>query len=52
MNLLDFATFAGCFGMNGPNVGCQPADFSRCDMDGSGDIDLNDFATFASNFTG
>jgi hypothetical protein len=52
VNLLDFATFAGCFGMNGPNVGCDPVDFSGADLDGNGTVNLTDFATFSLNFAG
>ena len=50
VNLLDFATFAGCFGFSAPGPICAPAEFDASDIDGSGTIDLTDFATLALNF--
>ena len=50
VNLVDFATFATCFGLNAPNLVCEAADFACSDMDVSGSVNLVDFATFAVNF--
>lgn len=52
VNLVDFATFANCFGLSGPNAGCVAADFACSDLDGNGSVNLVDFSTFALNFTG
>ena len=46
VDLVDFATFALCFGQSEPVRG----ECVGCDLDTDGDIDLNDFATFALNF--
>jgi hypothetical protein len=50
VNLVDFATFALCFGDTSldplSDCGC------RADLNKDGDIDLLDFATFSLNFTG
>ena len=50
VNLVDFATFATCFGLSAPNVVCDANDFACSDLDVSGSVDLVDFATFAVNF--
>lgn len=53
-NLLDFATFANCFGapVSGPPAACSDQDARLSDLDQDGLIDLSDFATFALNFGG
>jgi len=51
VDLVDFATFALCFGQSGPIPGCDADAFECGDLDGSGGpIDLVDFATFANLF--
>ena len=51
VDLNDFASFALCFGLSGPNPpGCDAQAFECSDMDANGGIDLNDFATFALTF--
>lgn len=52
VNLLDFATFASCFGGSeaAPSPDCAADDFACSDLDGSGFIDLADFAFFATVF--
>jgi uncharacterized protein (DUF362 family) len=54
VNLMDFATFANCFGspVASPPEGCSAEDAQGSDLDGDGVIDLGDFASFAANFTG
>lgn len=54
INLLDFATFARCFGasVNSPPGSCTDQEAALSDLDGSGLIDLGDFATLAVNFGG
>ena len=52
ISLLDFATFALCFGLDSPNVYCDAIEKDDADMDGSGTVDLADFNTFVANFTG
>lgn len=52
VNLLDFATFAKCFGLSAPGGACGVSDFACGDVDESGTINLVDFATFALNFQG
>ena len=54
VDLVDFATFAQCFGANigAPPPGCSPNEACRSDLDGDGLVDLVDFATFALNYTG
>lgn len=55
VNLVDFATFARCFGSsNGvpPSYSCLPVEFLACDLDGDGGVNLVDFATLALNFDG
>ena len=54
VNLLDFATFATCFGgsiLTPPNS-CTQMEAFMCDLDGNGLINLVDFATLALNFDG
>ncbi|MGD8450895.1 MAG: right-handed parallel beta-helix repeat-containing protein [Phycisphaerae bacterium] len=51
----DLALFVSC--LNGPDnwfppSGCDPADFTRSDFDGDGDVDLRDFAMFQVTFGG
>jgi hypothetical protein len=48
VDLGDFATFAACFGLSGPNPSCTFSAFICSDMDANGAIDLADFATFAT----
>jgi hypothetical protein len=51
VDLGDFADFALCFGLVGPNPPSCPPDKWRCsDLDVDSDVDLNDFATFALLF--
>jgi hypothetical protein len=51
VDLNDFASFALCFGLSGPNPpGCDAQAFECSDMDANGNVDLNDFATFALTF--
>jgi hypothetical protein len=55
VDLNDFATFALCHHgatMTLPPPDCSEEDFAACDLDGDLDVDLSDFITFASNFTG
>ncbi|UCG32105.1 MAG: hypothetical protein JSU68_10610 [Phycisphaerales bacterium] len=55
VNLADFATLALCFGSGpdiGPVPGCSPLQFLASDLDLDADVDLNDFATFACNYSG
>lgn len=53
VDLLDFSFFAQCFGGCGlcdlPS-GCTFENWERSNLDGTGCITLNDFATFAGNF--
>ena len=50
VNLVDFATFATCFGLSAPNAVCDAGEFACSDLDVNGSINLVDFATFALNF--
>jgi hypothetical protein len=53
VDLNDFATFSGCFGLFAPAPPACPGDaFAGSDLDGNGAVDLNDFAALANNFTG
>ena len=54
VNLLDFATFANCFGVSTgvPSGSCSDLEAHLSDMDGNGTVNLNDFATFAGDFGG
>ena len=48
VDLVDFATFALCFGLSSPNPpGCALEDFECADLDGNDLVDLADFATLA-----
>ena len=47
VDLVDFATFALCFGLSGPGGDCTADNFECSDLDVSGNVDLIDFATFA-----
>ena len=49
VDLIDFATFAICYGQSAPNPPDCSADALVCsDLDGSGTVNLTDFATFAT----
>jgi len=51
----DWALFAPCIGGAGVTIapdGCTPENFARADLDGDGDVDLNDQAILARNFSG
>ena len=51
VDLVDFATFALCFSLSGPNPpGCDADAFECSDMNGDAIVDLVDFATFANFF--
>ena len=52
VDLLDFATFANCFGLSAPNANCDLNEFINSDLDQTGGVNLVDFATLALNFTG
>ncbi|UCG31698.1 MAG: hypothetical protein JSU68_08515, partial [Phycisphaerales bacterium] len=55
VGLADFAWFANCYagpGVTLPPPACGPCKFAASDLDGDGDVDLADFATFAIKFTG
>jgi hypothetical protein len=53
VDLNDFSTFAGCFGLFAPDPPVCPADaFADSDLNSDGVVDLNDFGIFAINFTG
>lgn len=52
VNLLDFATFAKCFGLGASGGACGVSDFACSDVDESGTVNLVDFATIALNFQG
>jgi hypothetical protein len=52
VNLLDFSTFASCFGLVAPSGGCDAAAFACSDLDGNGAVNLADFSTFAVEFDG
>ena len=52
VDLVDFATFANCFGLNAPNENCATNEFINADLDRSGGVNLLDFATLSLNFTG
>lgn len=54
VNLLDFATFARCFGVtvDNPAGACSDQEAMLSDLDGDGAVTLNDFATLAVNFEG
>ena len=52
VDLLDFSTFALCFGLTAPAGDCGPEEFACADLDQNGWINLSDFSTFAVNFTG
>ena len=47
VDLVDFATFALCFGLTQPGPGCNAQAFFCSDLNGSGVVDMTDFATFA-----
>ena len=51
----DYAVFSGC--LNGPEVitpppGCAAINFAGADSDGDDDVDLDDYALLAHNYTG
>ncbi len=50
VDLGDFATFAGCFGLTAPDSNCTADVFACADLNGSGAIDLNDFSIFSGAF--
>jgi hypothetical protein len=50
VSLIDFSTFAGCFGAELPTAGCPLATWSCADLNQDGNINLVDFNTFASLF--
>ncbi len=51
VNMVDFSQFSGCFNVTGPVAGgCPAAAYVSSDIDGSGRVDLNDYAVFAVNF--
>jgi hypothetical protein len=52
VDINDFATFAGCFGLFGPGPWCDQAQFDSSDLNQDGTVNLADFSTFALNFTG
>ena len=47
VDLIDFATFAVCFGQSGPVPGCDAAAFQCSDLNGDLLVDLIDFSTLA-----
>jgi len=50
VDLADFAFYANCHGLSGPSPDCSTEQFECSDLDGSGLVDLTDFATFAVLF--
>jgi hypothetical protein len=52
VNLVDFATFAQCFGhpVSTGGDGCSPSVAQACDLNGDGMVELADFSTFAVHF--
>ena len=50
VGLADFATFAVCFGLNGPTAECRFEEFVCSDLDGDGSVGLTDFSTFSVLF--
>ncbi len=50
ISLVDFTTFAVCFGATAPTLDCPALAFSCADLDASGFINLTDFTTFATIF--
>jgi hypothetical protein len=50
-DLIDFATFANCYGRTSPDPpDCTDTDFVCSDLDGDGKVRLTDFATFGTWF--
>ena len=47
VDLYDAATFATCYGLTGPAMYCDQAEFLCSDLDGDGIVDLSDFSTLA-----
>ena len=48
VDLEDFALFANCFGLSGPMPPeCEAEHFACSDLDGNGEITLEDFSSFA-----
>jgi hypothetical protein len=51
VDLNDFAAFASCFQLAAPSPpDCDATQFGCSDLDGSGTVDLNDYATLAALF--
>ncbi len=50
VSLLDFQTFATCFGLPAPSTMCPAPAFACADLDADGAITLADFSTFAAIF--
>jgi hypothetical protein len=47
VDLNDFATFAGCYGLSAPTVDCNGTALACSDLNGDGTVNLADFSTFA-----
>jgi hypothetical protein len=51
VNIVDFNHFSGCFNATGPQAGgCTAAEYVSSDVDGSGRVDLKDYAVLTVNF--
>ncbi len=50
VNLIDFTTFASCFGLTGPEIGCDESVFSCADLNGDNVVNLTDFSLFSTAF--
>ncbi len=50
VDLIDFTSFASCFGLTAPDSSCTADVFACADLNGSGAIDLTDFSLFSTAF--